>query len=270
MTDKILKAYKARPKDWVLKWGVFLGIVLVLYLSIPYIPFKGLTTYGQVIAKSIITGILSPDFSYFTDLSDQGIPYLLLETVAIAFLGTLVGAVLSLPFAFLSSRNLVPNWVAHIFTFIIAMIRTFPAFVYGLMFIRVTGPGPFTGVLTLAVSGIGMTAKLFTEAIEDLDKGIIEALDASGCNTVQKIRYGIIPQLMSNFASTTIYRFEINVKNASILGLVGAGGIGFPILAAMSAFRWKDAGTLLFGLVVIVLIIDYFSGRLRKKLATGL
>lgn len=106
MTDKILAAYQARPKDWILKWGVFLGIVLIVYLSLPYIPFKGLTSYGQVIARSIITGILSPDLSYFTDLSTQGIPYLLLETIAIAFLGTLVGAILSLPFAFLSSRNL--------------------------------------------------------------------------------------------------------------------------------------------------------------------
>jgi phosphonate transport system permease protein len=115
-----------------------------------------------------------------------------------------------------------------------------------------------------------MTAKLYVEAIEDLDKGIIEALDASGCNMIQKIRYGIIPQLMSNFASITIYRFEINVKNASILGLVGAGGIGYPLISAIGAFRWNDAGTLLFGLIVLVLIIEYLSGRLRRKLATGL
>ncbi|KAF0225833.1 MAG: phosphonate transport system permease protein [Erysipelotrichaceae bacterium] len=270
MKDTILLAYKKRPRTWIFNISIFLFLVLIFYASIPYIPYKGIQQNSISIAQSIIYGILQPDFSYFLDFSKGALPYLLLETIAIAFLGTLIGAVFALPFAFLSSRNIVPKWVAHIGTFFIAVIRTFPPFVYGLMFIRVTGPGPYTGVLTLAVSGIGMTAKLFTESIEDLDMGIIEGLDASGCNTIQKIRYGIIPQLMSNFVSTAIYRFEINVKNASILGLVGAGGIGYPILAAMGAYRWKDAGTLLFGLIVVILIIDYFSGRLRKKLATGL
>jgi len=270
MSENILAVYKKRPKSWILNLAIFLIICFILYLSIPYIPFKGIQEKSINIAQSIVYGIVQPDFSYFLDFSKNALPYLLLETIAIAFLGSLIGAVFALPFAFMSARNIVPKWVAHIGTFIIALIRTFPAFVYGLMFIRVTGPGPFTGVLTLAVSGIGMTAKLFAESIEDLDMGIIESLDASGCNTIQKIRYGIIPQLMTNFLSTAIYRFEINVKNASILGLVGAGGIGYPILAAMGAYRWKDAGTLLFGLIVVILVIDYFSGRIRKKLTTGL
>jgi phosphonate transport system permease protein len=137
------------------------------------------------------------------------------------------------------------------------------------MFIRVTGPGAFTGVLTLSVASIGMIAKLFIEVIEDLDPGIIESLDASGCNTIQKIQYGIIPQLLSNFASTAIYRFEINVKYATILGMVGAGGIGAPLIFAISAFRWNDVGALLIGLIVLVLVIESFSTRLRSKLAAG-
>ncbi len=271
MSEHVLRLYKKRPKDWIVKWGSFLVVVLLIAVSVPYVDYNGLTDYGQEIAKSIIYGIIQPDLSLLFDFSTtEAVPYLLLETACIAFLGTLVGSVLALPFAFLSSRNIVPKWVATIVTFFITVVRTFPAFVYGLMFIRVTGPGPFTGALTLAVSGIGMTAKLYVETIEDLDKGIIEALDASGCNAIQKIRYGIIPQLMSNFASITIYRFEINVKNASILGLVGAGGIGYPLISAIGAFRWSDAGTLLFGLIVLVLIIEYASGRLRRKLATGI
>ncbi len=271
MSENIQRMYKKRPKDWITKWSIFLTIVALIAISVPYVDYKGLTDYGQEIAKSIILGIIQPKFSLLFDFSSkEAVPYLLLETVCIAFLGTLVGSILALPFAFFSARNLVPAWLSAIVTFFITVVRTFPAFVYGLMFIRVTGPGPFTGALTLAVSGIGMTAKLYVETIEDLDKGILEALDASGCNTIQKIRYGIIPQLMSNFASTTIYRFEINVKNASILGLVGAGGIGYPLISAIGAFRWSDAGTLLFGLIVLVLIIEYLSGRLRKKLATGI
>ena len=205
----------------------------------------------------------------FDFVTRDGVPVLIIETAAIAFLGTIIGALISIPFAFISARNIVPKPVASIGVAIIVIIRTFPAVIYALMFIRVTGPGAFTGVLTLSVASIGMLAKLFAEIIEDIDPGILEALDASGCNTIQKIQYGIFPQLMSNFASITIYRFEINVKYATILGMVGAGGIGAPLLFAIGAFRWSDAGALLIGLVIFVLIIEIISTRLRKKLATG-
>lgn len=96
---------------------------------------------------------------------------------------------------------------------------------------------------------------------------MFEALDATGANTLQKIRYGVIPQLMGNFVSSTLYRFEINVKNATILGLIGAGGIGGPIMFALGGYRWNDLGALLIGLIVIVLGIEQISGRLRKNLA---
>ena len=125
------------------------------------------------------------------------------------------------------------------------------------MFIRVTGPGAFAGVLTLSVTSIGMVSKLFIETIEDLDKKILESLDAAGCNTFQKIRYGILPQLFTNFVSTVIYRFEINIKDASTLGLVGAGGIGAPLIFAMNSLSWDEVGAILCGLVVLVLIGKY-------------
>ena len=137
------------------------------------------------------------------------------------------------------------------------------------MFIKVAGPGPFAGVLTISVSSIGMITKLYIESIEDIDKGILDALDATGATTIQKIRYGIIPQLSANFISVAIYRFEINVKNATILGLVGAGGIGFTLIAAMGAYRWTDAAACLWGIVVVVLLVEFFSTKLRHKLITG-
>lgn len=271
MQKHILKKYKERPKDWLGNTILLIFLVLIVYFSLPYIKFNGVFEQGTSIARNIIAGILKPTWSLLTDFSSQdAVPYLMLETVAIAFLGTLLGAILAVPFAFLASRNVVPKYITHLSTFSIALIRTLPAFVYGLMFIRVSGPGPFTGVLTLGVSSIGMIAKLYVEFIEDLDKGIIEALDASGCNTIQKIRYGILPQLMGNFVSTTLYRFEINVKNATILGMIGAGGIGGPIMFAMGGYRWNDLGALLIGLVVIVLVIENISINIRKKLATGL
>ena len=107
------------------------------------------------------------------------------------------------------------------------------------------------------------------ETIEDLDKKILESLDAAGCNTFQKIRYGIMPQLFTNFVSTVIYRFEINIKDASTLGLVGAGGIGAPLIFAMNSLSWDEVGAILCGLVILVLIVEYISTKVRNKLARG-
>jgi phosphonate transport system permease protein len=250
---------------------VFLvSLAALLYGSSTYINYQGLTSRGLDIARNIVVSVFTPNTAFLFDFSTRGgVPYLLLETAAIAFLGTIIGTILSIPIAFLSSRNIVPKFIASIGVALITVIRTFPAVVYGLMFIRVTGPGPFTGVLTLAIASVGMVSKLFIEVIEDLDPGIIEALDASGCNMIQKVQYGIIPQLLSNFLSTAIYRFEINIKYATILGMVGAGGIGAPLIFAINAYRWNDAGALLIGLIVSVLVVELISTRLRKKLATG-
>lgn len=258
------------PKSWPLKVAVFSFFVIMLIIASNYITYSGLTANGLRVARNIFVSIFTPNQDILFNFSSRnGVPFLLLETAAIAFLGTIIGTVISIPIAFLSSRNIVPKWIASIGVSIIVVIRTFPAVVYGLMFIRVTGPGAFTGVLTLSIASVGMVAKLFIEVIEDLDPGIIEALDASGCNTIQKIQYGIVPQLMSNFASTAIYRFEINVKYATILGMVGAGGIGAPLIFAISAFRWSDVGALLIGLIVLVLVIEAVSTKIRSKLATG-
>ena len=149
-------------------------------------------------------------------------------------------------------------------------IRTIPAFVYGLMFIRVTGPGPFAGLLTMSVCSIGMISKMFIESIEDLDGRILESLDASGCTTFQKIRYGIIPQISADFASTLIYRFDMNLRDTTVLGLVGAGGIGAPLVFAMNCYKWDQAGAILVGLIILILIIEWFSNKRRNKLARGI
>ncbi len=268
MNTRVSEQLKKEPKRfWQNVFFIGIGLAIIL-VSLPYINYNGLTDTGVEIAGEILKSIFSPNLPFLLDFSTKGgVPYLLLETAAIAFLGTIIGSIISIPLAFISSRNIVPGWFAHIGVALITVIRTFPAVVYGLMFIRVTGPGAFTGVLTLAVASVGMVSKLYIEVIEDLDPGIIEALDASGCDGIQKVQYGIIPQLFSNFLSTAIYRFEINVKYATILGMVGAGGIGAPLIFAINAYRWKDAGALLIGLIVFVLIVEAISTYLRKKLA---
>lgn len=257
------------PTSRIIKYTASAVIIIALLFSAQNIEFKGLQDKGLEIAGNIFMGLLTPDSAMLFNITTSGVPYIMLETLAIAFLGTIIGALLAIPIAFLSASNMVPKVVSGVGVLLIAAIRTFPAFVYGIMFIKVTGPGPFAGVLTLAVTSIGMIAKLYIEAIEAIDNGIIESLDASGCNAWQKIRYGVVPQLMSNFLSIVIYRYEINIKNAAILGIVGAGGIGAPLKFAMSAYRWHEVGAILVGLIVSVLIVEYISTKIRQKLARG-
>ena len=179
------------------------------------------------------------------------------------------GAILAIPISFLASENIVGRPVAFVVRAFILLIRTIPSLVWALVWIRVTGPGPFCGVVTQSVCSIGMISKMFITAIEDLDNGIIESLDAAGCNTFEKIRVGVIPQLYASFVSTTIYRFDINLKDASVLGIVGAGGIGAALIQAINSRRWAIVGAFLTGLILLVIIIEFVSTRLRRKLTSG-
>ena len=266
MNERIAAAYAARPKRWVFELAVAAVVLVLLVWSASAVETAGTTQNGAVIALNILKGIFNPDRDLLFNFTTQGVPYLLLETICIAFLGTVVGAIISIPLAFISASNLTPKPVAFVGRIAIMAIRTVPAFVYGLMFIRVTGPGAFAGLLTMSLCSVGMVSKMY---IEDLDVHVLESLDAAGCTTWQKIRYGILPQLMPNFASTAIYRFDINLRDATVLGLVGAGGIGAPLIFAMNSYRWEEAGAILAGLIVLVLIIEWISTKIRVKLARG-
>ncbi|OON98550.1 MAG: phosphonate ABC transporter, permease protein PhnE [Epulopiscium sp. Nele67-Bin004] len=243
-------------------------IALMLWSSTA-MNFSNISTDGLVIAKNMLNGLMSPDWGFLINFTDSGVPYLLVETMAIAFMGTIVGAVLAIPLSFLSATNLMPKLIALIFRTVIMVIRTVPVFIYGVVFVRVAGTGPFAGLLTMSFASIGMVSKLYIESIEDLDIKILESLDAIGCNTFQKIRFGIIPQLIPDFASTIIYRFDMNLRDATVLGLVGAGGVGAPLIFAMNAYRWSEVSSILIGLVILVLIVEYFSSKIRVKLARG-
>lgn len=269
MENTIRAAYENAPKTWVYKLLLAFAIACVLAWSSSTVVISNETGNGLEVAGNILSGIFHPDTKLLFNFTTSGVAYLLLETLCIAFLGTIVGAVISVPLSFLSASNLMPRPIALIGRFAIAAIRTIPAFIYGLMFIRVTGPGPFAGLLTMSLCSIGMVSKNFIESIEDLDKRILESLDAAGCTTFQKIRYGILPQLFPDFMSTLIYRFDMNLRDATVLGLVGAGGIGAPLIFAMSAYRWNEVGSILLGLILLVLIIEWISAKIRTKLTRG-
>ena len=265
----VAEMYANRPRKWVLYLVIVLLIVVMVGWSASDIKFTGLTVTGTEVAKGVLHGVFSPDKALLFGTSDTDVPYLLLQTIAIAVLGTLIGAVLAIPFAFLASFNIMPKPVAYAVRVLILMIRTIPSIVWALMWIRVTGPGAACGVITQSICSIVMISKMYITAIEDLDTHILESLDAMGCTPFQKIRYGVIPQLTASFISTTIYRFDINLKDATTLGIVGAGGIGASLVQCLNSRRWAMVGAFVWGLMVLVLIIELVSTRIRRKLAHG-
>ena len=238
MNSQIIEEYNHRPKNWFYYLLIFIVLLAVSIWSTSVVHYHGVSEHGALIAKNIFTGIFHPDTSLMFNLTETGLPYLLLQTFAIGLLGTLA-------------------------------IRTIPSFVYALLFIPVVGLGSSAGVMALGFETIGMIAKLFIEAIEDLDMGVIEAMDAAGATTFQKIRFGVLPQLLPDLYSILLYRLDMNLRDAAILGLVGAGGIGAPLSFAMSGYKWSAVGAILLGLLVLIILVELISSRIRKKLAKG-
>ncbi|AYF41779.1 phosphonate ABC transporter, permease protein PhnE [Ethanoligenens harbinense] len=269
MTAAIEQKFRERPVHRAARICTMVVVLALFFWSATVVQPNAAHTGGWKVAKGILLGLIHPDAALLFNFTQQGVAYLMLETVCIAFLGTLVGAVLAIPFAFLSAANIVSKPVAFFGRLAVMAVRTVPPIIYGLMFIRVTGPGPFAGLLTMSLCSIGMLSKMYAEAIEELDGRILESLDAAGCGTFAKIRYGILPQLIPGFLSVIIYRFDMNLRDAAVLGLVGAGGIGAPLLFAMNAYRWNQVGAILIWLVVVVIALEYISSKVRVRLVRG-
>ena len=265
----IEEVYEARPRLWWVYTLIVLIIAALLGWSGSTVRFTGFATKGVSIAQGIGNGLLHPDTSLLFNLTEEGVPYQLMQTIAIAILGTLIGGILAIPFSFLACEKIVPKGIAWFFNIFILLIRTIPSLVWALVWIRVTGPNAFCGVVTQSICSIGMICKMYITAIEDVDTRILESLDAAGCTGFQKIRYGILPQIIPNFISTIIYRFDINMKDATTLGIVGAGGIGAALIQCITSSRWSMVGSYLFGMVVLMIVVELFSTRIRTKLARG-
>ena len=293
MSEKQIKAprplsieetYAQRPRRWWVYTLIVLVVALILFWSASGVQYKGIANKGSEVAQGIVRGLASPNWDLLLGritenttttkilgitVSTEGVPYLLFQTIAIAFLGTIIGGLLAVPISFLACDRVVPKWVAKIFQLLILLIRTIPSLVWALVWIRVTGPNAFCGVVTQIVCSIGMISKMYITAIEDLDVRILESLDASGCNGFQKIRCGILPQIIPNFISTVIYRFDINMKDATTLGIVGAGGIGAPLIQCITSSRWSMVGSYLCGLIILMMLIEWVSTKIRNRLTRG-
>lgn len=191
----------------------------------------------------------------------------MLETIKMAIVGTLIGSLVAFPYALLVARNIVTNrFVVGLFRFILNIVRTIPDLMLAALFVAVLGIGATAGVVTLAIFTFGMVAKLFYEAVETIDEGPIEALRAAGANRIEIIRFAIVPQVANYFISYVLYAFEINVRASTVLGYMGAGGIGVFLQQSLSMFRYDRTGLMVLVIFAVVLVIDYVSGKTREAL----
>jgi phosphonate transport system permease protein len=189
-----------------------------------------------------------------------------LQTVQIALVGTMAAALLAVPLALAAARNTAPRWVYYWTRSALNAFRAIDTLVYALFFVAAVGLGPFPGVLAIIVYTATVLAKLFSEAIEAMDPGPVEAVQAVGATRIQVLRWGVLPQLGPEFVSFTLYRFETNIRAAAVLGFVGGGGIGFYIQTYLRLLNYPAASTVLLVLVVMVMLVDFASSRLRARL----
>ncbi len=191
----------------------------------------------------------------------------LAETLGMAFLGTLGAALLAFPFSFLAARNVVPNWIIHILSRrFLDTIRGVDTLIWALIWINVVGLGPFAGVLAIICSDFGALGKLFSEAIEAIDRKSVEGVLSSGGSDVEAVRFGMLPQVLPVMLSQLLYFFESNTRSATIIGIVGAGGIGLSLSEMIRTLEWQQVSFIILMLLITVSAIDYASTRLRMAI----
>jgi phosphonate transport system permease protein len=210
--------------------------------------------------------IVLPGGVEFTPQAPRVIPYLV-ETIQMAIIGTLLGVIMSLPFGLLAARNTSPHPVVYSITRMLLNVnRAIPDIIFALIFVAAVGLGPFGGVLALAVGSVGSLAKLYAESIEAIDPQQVAAVRATGASQMQAFMFGVAPQALPLVASYSLLYFEVNVRSATILGLVGAGGVGFILGKYISLFQYKELMGALIFIIIMVTLIDRFSDYLRKRL----
>jgi len=187
-------------------------------------------------------------------------------TVEIALLGTVTAAVLALPLGFLSARNVAPPPVFYPARTVLNLFRSVDTLVYALIFVAAVGLGPFPGVLAVVAYTTTSLAKLYSEAIEGIEPGPVDAITATGATRLQVLRYGVLPQVLPLFLSYILYRLETNIRAATVLGFVGAGGIGFYLQTYLRMIDYPAASTALLVTIVMVMVVDAVSSKVRARL----
>jgi phosphonate transport system permease protein len=253
-----------RPQ-WTWKTYIFIFILisaLTLVIIDLEINFIELFSNSSKYFADILKRMLPPDFSNLKDLI-----YAMFETIEIAFLGTFIAITLSIPVGLFSARNLAPNYLVFLIARIITIFfRAIPEFIIAMILVIAVGFGAIPGVLALGLHTMGFLAKFYAEDIEHVNKGPIEALKASGASKGQIISFAVIPQIIPSFVANNLYILDRNIRMATMLGIVGAGGIGYELLSSFRMFEYQRVSAIIIIIFITIFIIDHLSSLIRSKI----
>jgi phosphonate transport system permease protein len=215
------------------------------------------------IAADIGSRMIPPRWSYINEL---WVP--LWDTLNIATIGTMMAIVMAVPVAFLAARNTTPStkFVRPIALLIIVSSRSINSLIWSLLLVSIIGPGVVAGIVAISLRSIGFVAKLLYEAIEEIDKTQVEAVTASGANSLQILIYGIVPQILPAFAGISVFRWDINIRESTVLGLVGAGGIGLQLNASLNVLAWPQVTLILILILMAVIFSEWISAKVRHAI----
>jgi phosphonate transport system permease protein len=248
-------------------WKTLISIVLfcsilVFVVKDLEIDFIKLVSDSSKYFGDILSRMLPPDFSNLNQLV-----YAMFETIEIAFLGTFIAIVLSIPLGLFSARNLAPNYFVYIVCkTIVIFFRAIPEFIIAMILVIAIGFGAMPGVLALGLHTMGFLAKFYAEDIEHINKGPIDALKSSGATKSQIISFGVIPQILPSFVANNLYILDRNVRMATMLGIVGAGGIGYELQSSFRMFEYERVSAIIILIFVTIFLIDHFSAFIRSKI----
>ncbi|NLP50179.1 phosphonate ABC transporter, permease protein PhnE [Bacillus sp. RO1] len=257
---------KKKKTGWktIRNWGIFLFLTVMYIWTFTGIDIDWGRAFDRMVNnfQRVIPKLFNPEWASIGKVWTA-----MVETLYIAFAGSLMAAIIAIPLGFLAAQNMTKSKILTTFgKWILSGIRAFPDLILAILFVVAVGPNPFAGVLAIAIGSTGMLGKLYSEVLESIDMNIVEAMEASGANKVQILFHGVIPQIIPEFLSYAIYRFEIDVRASTILGIVGAGGIGTLIQFAQMNRNWEEMGLILLVIIVVVTIIDFLSASIRKRI----
>jgi phosphonate transport system permease protein len=248
---------------WLPTIGVILLIVGFIVIGLIQIEFDLMRVISGVGQLGVMIGLMLPPdpgsiAKFYLFLNALG------ETLAIAFLGTFGAAIIAFPLGFMAARNVMPSWIVRmLLRRSMDTVRGIETLIWALIWVNVVGLGPFAGVLAILTSDIGTFVKLFSEAIETADRKPVEGVISSGGAKLESVRFGLIPQVLPVMASQILYYFESNTRSATIIGIVGAGGIGLHLFEQIRSLEWESVSFIVLMILVLVAIIDFFSAKLR-------
>jgi phosphonate transport system permease protein len=214
-------------------------------------------------AGDLAARMVPPDWAFINQLWRP-----LWDTINIATLGTALGIVIAIPVAYCAARNTTPSvtLVRPVALFIIVSSRSINSLIWALMLVTIVGPGVLAGIIAIGMRSIGFCAKLLYEAIEEIDESQVEAVRATGASGAQITAYGIVPQVLPAFAGISVFRWDINIRESTVLGLVGAGGIGLQLEAAITTLAWTQVSLILLVIIATVIVSEWVSAKVRHAI----